>query len=119
MREMLTYSLGPLPWSLATADRGYVKAVKSKLLDSVEKDVEDPMVDSLPVYCVWVFDGMFIIQQLASISLTTFGEISEYVLKHITSNSGKIIYFVTDQYFDESIKGSERKQRETSQIIRI
>ena len=58
---------------LATADRCYVKAMKSKLLDSVEKDVEDPMIDSHPVDCVRVFDGMVIIQQLASIRLTTFG----------------------------------------------
>ena len=116
---MLTYFLGPLPWSLVTADGSYVKAVKAKLLDSVEKDVEDPMVVSLPVDCVRVFDGMVIIQQLASISLTTFGEMFEYVLKHITSNSDKIIYFVTDQYFDESLKGSERKRRKNSESIRI
>ena len=77
------------------------------------------MVDSLLVDCVRVFDGIVIIQHLASISLTTFGEKSEYVLKHITSNSGKIIYFVTDQYFDESLKDSERKRHETSEIIRI
>ena len=96
LREVITYSLGPLPWSLATADGGYVKAVKSKLLDSVEKDVEDSMVDSLLVACVRVFDGVVIIQKLASVRLIAFGEMSEYVLKRINSSSGKIIYFVTD-----------------------
>jgi hypothetical protein len=41
LREILTYSLGPIPWSLATADGSFVKTVKSKLLDAIENDVED------------------------------------------------------------------------------
>ena len=47
LKEVLTYSLGPIPWSLATADGDFVKSVKSKLLDTIEKDVANPMVDAL------------------------------------------------------------------------
>lgn len=119
LKEVLTYSLGPIPWSLATGDGGFVKSVKSNLLDTIEKDVDDAMVDALPVDCVRVFDGMVIIQQLASMSLETFGEMSEYVLKRITSHPGKIVYFVTDQYFDDSLKGSERQRRAASGSIRV
>ena len=119
LKEVLTYSLGPIPWSLATADGGFVKSVKSKLLDTIEKDVENPMVDALPVDCVRVFDGMVIIQQLASVNLATFGEMSEYVLKRITFHPGKITYFVTDEYQDDSLKGYERQRGAASGSIRI
>ena len=37
LKEVLTYSLGPIPWSLATGDRGFVKTVISKLLDVMER----------------------------------------------------------------------------------
>ena len=67
LKEVLTYSLGRIPLSLATADGGFVKSVKSKLLDTIEKDVEN-LFDALPVDCVRVFDGMVIIQQLASVN---------------------------------------------------
>ena len=52
---------------------------------------------------------MVIIQQLP-LSLATFGEMSEYVLKRITSHPSKAVYFVADEYRDDSIKGSKRKR---------
>ncbi|CAB4001853.1 Hypothetical predicted protein [Paramuricea clavata] len=119
LKEVLAYSLGPIPWSLATLDGNVSKTVKSKLLDAIENTVDDPTVDALPNNCVRVFDGMVIIQQLGSLCLATFGEISEYVLKRITSHSSKVIYFVTDQYYDDSLKGCERKRRASAGSIRI
>ena len=120
LKEVLTYSLGPIPWSLATADGSFVKSVKSKLLDAIEKEVDNPVLDALPLDCVRVFDGMVMIQQLESASLSTFGEMSEYALKRITSHpGGKIVYFVTDQYLDDSLKGNERRRRAASGTIRI
>ena len=77
LKEVLTYSLGPIPWSLATADGNFVKSVKSNLLDSIKKNVETPTVNALPNDCVRVFDGIVILQQLASIGLATFGEMSD------------------------------------------
>lgn len=119
LKEVVTYSLGPIPWSLATADGSFSKMVKSKLLDAIEKDVDNPMVNELPNNCARVFDGMVIIQQLPSLSLATFGEISEYVLKRITSHPSKVVYFVTDEYRDDSIKGSEQKRRASAGTICI
>ena len=119
LKEVLTYSLGPIPWSLATLDGNVSKTVKSKLLDALENAVDDPTVDALPSDCVRVFDGMVIIQQLGTLCLATFGEISEHVLKRITSYSSKVVYFVTDQYYDDSLKGCERKRRASAGSIRI
>ena len=48
LRAVLKYSLGPIPWFMATADGAFVRTVKSNLLDAVEKDVADPFVAQLP-----------------------------------------------------------------------
>ena len=95
------------------------KTVKSKLLDAAESDVDDATVSALPDECVRVLDGMVIIQQLPSVCLATFGDISEYVLKRITSNLSKVIYMATDQYYDCSLKGSERKRHASAGNIRV
>ena len=118
LKEVLKYSLGAIPWSLATAEGSFVKTPKSKLLDAIENNAHDPLVTALPGRSVGVFDGMVLLKQLTSVSLSTFGEVSEYLLKRITSSPAKIIYFVTDQYKDDSIKSSEH-QRRASSVIRI
>ena len=96
-----------------------MKTVKSKLLDAIEDDVKEPLVDSLPEQYVRVFDGMVIIQQLCSQNLETFGEISEYIVKRVTANSAKIVYFVTDQYREGSLKSNERMRRASGGCIRV
>ena len=100
LKEVLKYSLGPIPWSLATAEGSFVKTPKSKLLEAIENDAHDPLVAALPERSVRIFDGI-VLQQLTSVSLSTFGEVSEYLLKCMTSSPAKIIYFVTDQYKDD------------------
>ena len=42
LRDVLTYSLGPIPWSLATADGSLAKTNKAKLLDAIENETDDP-----------------------------------------------------------------------------
>ena len=119
MKEVLTYSLGPIAWALATPDRGLVKTEKSKLLEVIECDCGDPLVSTLPHNCVRIFDGMVLIQQLVSTKLGTFAEMSEYLMKKITSNEAKVIYFVTDQYNKDSLKSIERQQRKAAGIIHM
>ena len=90
MREVLKYSLGPLPWSFALPDGGLVKTDKSKLLAAVEHDI--PPISALPDNCASVVDGMVIIRQMDVSKMSTFG-ILERVLK---MGTGQSIYFVTD-----------------------
>ena len=52
LKDVFAYLLGPIPWSLATLDRGLAKTVKSKLLDAAESDVDDATVSALPDECV-------------------------------------------------------------------
>ena len=62
---------------------------------------------------------MVVIQQTPSPSLETFGDMSKYVLKRITSGQHKFIYFTTDQYREDSLKSCERKRRAPEGSIRI
>ncbi len=98
MKDVLQYSLGPIPWSIALPD--LVKKVQSKLLDTLEADVAN--FYSVPDGSVYVYDGMVLLQQLDGIPLETFGDISEHILKRILNNKAEVIYFVTYQYKENS-----------------
>ena len=55
---------------------------------------------------------MVLVQQLGTVILSTFSDVSEYLLKRITYNqSSKYLYFVTDMYKENSIKEYKRKRR--------
>lgn len=60
---------------------------------------------------------MVLLQQLATVQLTTFGDVAEYVLRKILLRD--TVYFVTDQYKDGSIKSYERERRKSSGSVRI
>ena len=77
------------------------------LLDSIESRVIH-LVDN-PSYDCIIWDGMVILQQLASIQLTTFGDVAELVFKRVLTK--KVVYFVTDQYKPGSIKYLELEKR--------
>lgn len=117
MKELMCFPLGPIPWSLALPDGGLVKTVKSKLLLCLEKDVET--IESLPPNVCTIFDGMVLLQQLQRIPLSTFGDMSEFLLRRILKSNSSIIYFVTDQYFADSIKGYERARRGATGSLRV
>ena len=117
MKDVLRYSLGPIPWSLALPDGGLVKTVKSKLLNVVEVGVET--VASAPMGSVVIYDGMVLLQQLDGIQLDTFGEMSQHVLERVLKNNAEVIYFVTDQYKVDSVKGLERAKRASSGTIHV
>ena len=61
---------------------------------------------------------MCIVQQVPT-SFEVFGQLSDYILKRITSNPSTNIFFTTDQYWDASIKLCERSRRANSGLIRI
>lgn len=109
LKEILCYSLSPIPWALGLPDGGLVKTVKSKLLEALESHVSDSICET-PSDAAHIFDGMVLLQQLENVKLTTFGDVSEFILKRIMLRSS-VVYFVTDQYKTESIKSYERKRR--------
>ena len=110
MREVLKYTLGPLPWSLATPEGLYVKTSKSKLAEVLEKDV-DPCAEK-PDASVYILDGMALLQSIKNVP-RTFGDLAEYMLKLIirTARNTVRVDFVTDTYPELSIKNLERSKR--------
>ena len=66
-----------------------------------------------------IFDGMVLLQQLDGIPLSTFGDISEFILKIILRSNATTVYFVTDQYLRESVKGYERSRRSANGTLRV
>ena len=56
----LEFSLGPISWSLANTDGSIYKSVKSKLLQSSEKDI--PTMEEVPANSSLIFDGLCVIQ---------------------------------------------------------
>ena len=116
MKQVPEFSLDPISWSLANTAGSIYKSVKSKLLQSFEKDI--PTMEEVLVNSYLIFDGLCVIQQLPK-GLDTFGTISEFILKWIASNNAKEMMFVTDQYFEASIKGGERERRAATGQIRV
>lgn len=115
-RDLLQYSLGPIAWSLAEEDGNIYKSDKSNLFNTLAEKIET--LETIPKKSARIYDGMCIIQQLPS-GLETFGELSKTVLNRITSNDSEHIYFVTDQYWKNSIKSCERNRRANRGTIRI
>lgn len=98
LRQVLKYSLGPVPWSLATPDGQIAKTTKSLLLHLLEKDV--PPVEAVPQDAVWVVDAMALLQSLSH-APRTFGELAEAIFCMVTtsfSTHGVRVDFVSDSY---------------------
>ena len=55
MQEVLMYPLGPLPWSLATADGALKKTAKSALFHILEGKAQP--VEDVPASAVWILEG--------------------------------------------------------------
>lgn len=55
------------------------------------------MIKQVPSHGCMIYDDMVILQQIDLSKLTTFGDLSELVVKRIMANDCQIIYFVTDQ----------------------
>lgn len=123
LEELFQYSLGTYPYALATSTGGLVKTMKSKLLHLLERDNESSDLDKIPGKLAWIFDGMAILQQLASSNASTFGEFASQVFDILISvtrtRNCKRIDFVTDRYLPHSIKSAERGKRSSAGDIRV
>ena len=119
LKNVFTYSLRAFPLALATDCGGLVKTSKSKLLHSLEQEVEEPLIEQIPQSSSTVIDGMALLQALKAKDLPeTFGDLAEIVLKKIINiaafNNSQRVDFVTDRYPKVSTKNVERVSRATS-----
>ena len=125
MREVLAYSLGNFPLSIASADGGMAKTVKSQLLHLVTSNVKLAECQQIPKGGCLILDAMAIIQATKN-TAENFGDYAKIIFDQLIALSSfyeaKRIDFVADRYFTQSIKGSERAKRGNStgaQLITI
>ena len=103
MRDVLSYELGALPWSLAKSDDQPVKTNKSQLLALLEKVI--PSVTDVPISTAVVFDFMAVLQAVSP-GGTTFASLANQLLRSVMVGIrvGGRIDLVIDQYPETSIK---------------
>ena len=110
---------------LSRPDGTLHKAVKSKLLEEIEKEAES--VKSIPhsqEKIAWVIDGMALIQMVKAGNATTFGELSDIlfgiILNTFRKPSVKRVDVVFDRYdIEDSIKSFERVGRGSEASIEV
>jgi hypothetical protein len=114
LEKLFEYPLGPIPWSLATADGYLVKTNKSQLMHYLEaQSPEDSCSDLQTSTRTCVVDGNAVFPALAHLP-ASFGELCGLVFCVLPK--AQIVHFVTDTYRDDSIKGLERQRRGSSPL---
>ena len=78
----LAYPLGPLPWSLATADGAHTKTAKSALLHILEGNAQP--VEVVPESAVWILDGVAILHSMKDVPRTS-SSLASYVFQLVKS----------------------------------
>ena len=112
VKEMLQHSLGPMPWSLATAEGYPRKTNKAALAAHLQKNVQ--LADRPPNNSATIIDGMSLVQKVSvGSNQTTFGSVASSLMAmvlHEGSESSRIDV-VFDTYMENSIKNTERSMR--------
>ena len=111
MQEVLQYTLGPVPWSLASLDGSLLKTAKSKLTDCLKKEMLAVDVEECQV---WLFDGMALLQSVVMVP-ETFGDLAQELLDRMSMLAKNTVCFdfVVDRYPKISTKNAERDKRAT------
>lgn len=92
-----------------------MKTAKCNLMQHLEKGI--PSLATHPMnFCI--NNGMVLLKKLPT-QLATFGDVSNSLLKKVTTTSHRISFFVTDQYDQLLIKTLERKKRAGSGEIQL
>ena len=109
LQKVLEYPLGPVPWSLATADGMPIKTDKAVLMHNLEKEASysyiAPDKDRDHIH---IIDGNALFHTLSQIP-ETFGEVAHKIFTSLPKVEK--LHFLTDNYNDVSIKSIERMRR--------
>ena len=92
---MFAYLLGPVPWSLASADGSLCKTVKSKLLESLIDGVEP--AEDIPPTAKLIVDGMAVLQSIKNVP-ETFEQVAATIFDTAVPHRSlaRRVDFVTD-----------------------
>jgi hypothetical protein len=117
LEKLFEYPLGPIPWSLATADGSMIKTNKAQLMHHLESLVSCETVDlHSKLSVVNIVDGNALLQSLTNLP-DNFENLAFKVFNSLPKS--RIVHFVTDSYKAVSIKQSERSRRGQSATFNI
>lgn len=124
LREVLTYELSPVPYSLVHQDGSLRKTAKSVLASVLEDGIDStPRLPATPHTSVHILDGMALIQMHKSGGASTFGELAStfynIVTSPLSSSNCSAVHLVFDQYWPVSIKAGERTRRGSSAALEV
>ncbi|KAK3740844.1 hypothetical protein QZH41_000596 [Actinostola sp. cb2023] len=125
LKEVLSYELSTVPFSLAHADGSLRKTTKSILMTELERMSQaEGRLPVREVSTAFIFDGMAMIQMLKSGGSRTFGELAERHYRVISTPLRQGQCTRVDVVFDrydllQSIKESERVKRGSSNALEI
>ena len=110
LKEVFSYPLGPIPWSLASSLGGLVKTNKESLMHELEKGVIPLAI--IPNNHCSIIDGMALVRKLSVVGKTfdEYGDSFFDAARLLSKGAGRID-IVFDVYRDQSIKNAERTRR--------
>ena len=120
LKDILQYSLSPIPGCFSSVDGHTIsKTTKSALVKVLEEKTPSSTLTEKPASSTVIVDTMALIQSMRVTSLPkTFGAFTGTILSRLTSIgkqfNAKEVHLVGDQYFETSIKSSERERRHQS-----
>lgn len=107
MKEVLSFSLGPLPLSLSTEMGTLHKTQKTQLMTLIESSVQNHTVGNIAQGNALILDGMALIQPAKKLP-ASFGELAEDLLTRVVKlgvhHQSSRVDFVIYRYPDVSIK---------------
>ena len=113
MESVLSYPLGPVPWALATADGAHTTTDKSTFLRKLEDNATTagrPPLDTVS----YIVDGNALFQaETALPSRPTFEELAASIFEQLPRTQQ--VDFITDSYWELSVKSLERARRGVGQ----
>ena len=110
LRELMTYQLTPVPYSLSLSDGSLNKTDTSKGMQNLLKDCEDAKVLSSPSETLVIEDGNAVFHRLHELP-GTFSGIARKILEESVLKSKSPCVFSTDMYHKNSVKAMERQRR--------
>ena len=117
VKALLLPLMGPIPWSLATADGHMVKSSKAQLMHQREKDGKPlPSEASNVSSSVHIIDGNALLQACIH-RPDNFGQLAHQVFMCLPKS--ETVHFVTDSYKQARIKQLERERRGETGIYSI
>ena len=107
MNDVLCHPLGPLPWSLASADGSLRKTNKASLAKELQKNTT--AADMIPQPCARMIVGMALVQKIRG-EQKTFAEVADNLM-YMVLTEGTESQRIAAYYRDNPITNPEREKR--------